>query len=134
MVPEGHQLSQTHFLRSSYLNHFSKIFDQDKVIEIAESMMGNILVTRQTGDKGKKVNRIFIEEACQIEREFYLSMLVDRNSSKLMMMLSSAGGMDIEEIAITNPEKINNIYFDNFDNISLPGELEKKLDINESQF
>ena len=110
------------------------IFDQDKVIEIAESMMGNILVTRQTGDKGKKVNRIFIEEACQIEREFYLSMLVDRNSSKLMMMLSSAGGMDIEEIAITNPEKINNIYFDNFDNISLPGELEKKLDINESQF
>jgi len=110
------------------------IFDQNKVIAIAESMIGNVLITKQTGNKGKKVNRIFIEEGCEIEREFYLSILVDRNSSKLMMMLSSAGGMNIEDIAITNPKKIYNIYFENFDEVVLPKELEKKLDINESQF
>ena len=74
--------------------------------KIASSMMGNVLVTKQTGEIGKTVNRIFIEEGCEIEREFYLSLLVDRNTSKVMMMISAAGGMDIEEVAATNPEKI----------------------------
>ena len=78
---------------------------------ISQSMMGNILITKQTGDEGKKVNRIFIEEGCQVDREFYLSLLIDRNSSQLMMMISSAGGMDIEDVARTHPEKIHNIYF-----------------------
>jgi len=110
------------------------VFEKKNIKSIAESMMGNTLITKQTGCKGKKVNRIFIEEGCEIEREFYLSMLVDRNSSKLMMMLSSAGGVDIEDIALSNPEKIHNIYFENFIDIILPKELEKKLNINESQF
>ena len=110
------------------------VFDKDEVIDVAESMMGNTLVTKQTGHKGKKVNRIFVEEGCEIEREFYLSLLVDRKSSKLMMILSSAGGMDIEDTAITNPEKIHNIFFENFDEVVLPKELEKNLDINENQF
>ena len=109
------------------------IFNKDKVLEIAKSMMANTLITNQTGDKGKKVNRIFIEEGCEIEREFYLSLLVDRNSSKLMMILSSAGGMDIEETAKKNPKQIHNIYFDNFDKVILPKNLIKKLNITDYQ-
>ena len=70
--------------------------NKSDVISIASSMMGNILVTKQTGNAGKKVNRIFIEEGCDIDKEYYLSILIDRNTSKLMMMISSSGGMDIE--------------------------------------
>ena len=103
-------------------------------ISIALSMMDNILVTKRTGVKGKKVNRVFIEEGCIIDREYYLSILIDRNTSKLMMMISSEGGVDIEAVAEKNPEKIYNIYFDDIDNIILPRYLEKKLIINSKQF
>ena len=104
------------------------------ITSIAQSMMGNILITKQTGDEGKKVNRIFIEEGCQVDREFYLSLLIDRNSSQLMMMISSAGGMDIEDVARTHPEKIHNIYFPDLQKITLQNSLEKKLEINPNQF
>jgi succinyl-CoA synthetase beta subunit len=104
------------------------------VTSIAQSMMGNILITKQTGDEGKKVNRIFIEEGCQIDREFYLSLLIDRYSSQLMMMISSAGGMDIEDVAKTHPEKIHNIYFPDLQKIILQDSLEIKLQINSNQF
>ena len=109
------------------------IFDKDKVSSVAQSMMGNVLVTKQTGEIGKKVNRIFIEEGCDIDREFYLSLLVDRNNSKVMMMISAAGGMDIEEVAITNPEKIINVHFTTYKDISLDDSLLKKLDITKNQ-
>tara|TARA_B110000116_G_scaffold68839_1_gene59386 strand:+ start:109 stop:1293 length:1185 start_codon:yes stop_codon:yes gene_type:complete len=110
------------------------INEKEKVFSIANSMMGNILITKQTGLEGKKVNRIFIEEGCEIEREFYLSLLIDRNTSQLMMMVSSAGGMDIEEVAEKNPEKIHNIYFSNITNIYLPNNLCKQLKLNDNQF
>ena len=74
-------------------------------------MLGNILITKQTGVDGKKVNRLFIEEGCKIEREFYLSLLIDRNNSQLMLMISAAGGMNIEDVAEKNPEKIYTTYF-----------------------
>ena len=109
------------------------IFDKDNVSSVAQSMMGNVLVTKQTGEIGKKVNRIFIEEGCDIDREFYLSLLVDRNTSKVMMMISAAGGMDIEEVAITNPEKIINVHFTTYKDISLDDSLLKKLDITKNQ-
>ena len=109
------------------------VFDKDKVSSVAQSMMGNVLVTKQTGEIGKKVNRIFIEEGCDIDREFYLSLLVDRNNSKIMMMISAAGGMDIEEVAITNPEKIINVHFTTYKDISLDDSLLKKLDITKNQ-
>ena len=109
------------------------VFDADKVSSVAQSMMGNVLVTKQTGEIGKKVNRIFIEEGCDIDREFYLSLLVDRNNSKIMMMISAAGGMDIEEVAITNPEKIINVHFTTYKDISLDDSLLKKLDITKNQ-
>ena len=109
------------------------VFDKYKVSSVAQSMMGNVLVTKQTGEIGKKVNRIFIEEGCDIDREFYLSLLVDRNNSKVMMMISAAGGMDIEEVAITNPEKIINVHFTMYKDISLDDSLLKKLDITKNQ-
>ena len=109
------------------------IFDKDNVSSVAKSMMGNVLVTKQTGEIGKTVNRIFIEEGCDIDREFYLSLLVDRNTSKVMMMISAAGGMDIEEVAITNPEKIINVHFTKYTDISLDDSLLTKLNITKNQ-
>ena len=109
------------------------IFEKNEVSLIAKSMMGNVLITKQTGQIGKKVNRIFIEEGCDIDREFYLSLLVDRNDSKVMMMISAAGGMDIEEVAVTNPEKIINIHFTNYTDISLEENLMTKLEITKNQ-
>ena len=124
--------------------HFKNVFnngggvqvvnEKKQVSFIANSMMGNILITKQTRQEGKKVNRIFIEEGCQIDREFYLSFLIDRNKSQLMMMISSAGGMDIEDVAEKNPEKIYNIYFPDLVNIILPHNLKKQLDISHDQF
>ena len=72
----------------------------------AKQMMGKILVTHQTGSKGKKVQRIYIEEASIISKEFYLSCLVDRESSKIAFISSIAGGMDIEKVAEEDPDKI----------------------------
>ena len=109
------------------------VFEKKDVPFIAQSMMGNVLVTKQTGEAGKIVNRIFIEEGCDIDREFYLSLLVDRNNSKIMMMISSAGGMDIEEIALTNPEQIINIHFTTYKDVSLDESLLTKLDITKNQ-
>ena len=71
-----------------------------------KKMMGKTLITHQTGPQGKQVKRIYIEEASDISKEFYLSCLVDRESSKIAFISSTEGGMDIEKIAIENPEKI----------------------------
>lgn len=123
-----------------FKNSFNKeggvqvVNDKSKIFSIASSMLGNILVTKQTGPQGKKVNRIFIEEGCDIDREYYLSILIDRNISQLMMMISSSGGIDIEDVAEKNPEKIYNIYFDDLENIVLPSFLKKELVINAEQF
>ena len=110
------------------------ITEKSEIISIASSMMGNILITKQTGSEGKKVNRIFVEEGCEIDREFYVSLLIDRNNSQLMMMISSAGGMDIEKVAEHSPEKIHNIHFSDHRYITLPTSLEKQLNINSDQF
>ena len=69
-------------------------------------MFGKVLVTHQTGPEGKEVKRIYIEEASDISKEFYLSCLVDRESSKIAFISSTEGGMDIEKVAEVNPEKI----------------------------
>ena len=110
------------------------INEKSEVFSIASSMMGNILITKQTGSEGKKVNRLFIEEGCQIAQEFYLSLLIDRNNSQLMMIISSAGGIDIENVAENNPDKINNIHFPDLNNINIPNYLENKLEISHNQF
>jgi succinyl-CoA synthetase beta subunit len=72
----------------------------------AEEMLGRVLVTHQTGPKGKQVNRLYIEEGAAIAKEFYLSLLVDRETSRVSVVASTEGGMDIEEVAHATPEKI----------------------------
>ncbi|MGZ8369757.1 MAG: ADP-forming succinate--CoA ligase subunit beta [Caulobacteraceae bacterium] len=76
------------------------------VREEAQRMLGMTLVTKQTGPKGKVVSRLFIEEGADIARELYLSMLVDRETSRVAVVASTEGGMDIEEVAHSTPEKI----------------------------
>ena len=74
--------------------------------EEAKQMMGKVLVTHQTGPEGKKVKRLYIEEASDISKEFYLSCLIDRETSKIAFISSTEGGMDIEKVASETPEKI----------------------------
>src|SRR5438874_7367281 len=78
----------------------------DDVRKEAQRLLGSTLVTHQTGPHGKQVNRLYIEEGSAIDREFYLSALVDRETSRVAFVVSTAGGMDIEEVAHKQPEKI----------------------------
>ena len=72
----------------------------------AKKMMGKVLITHQTGPEGKQVKRLYIEEASEISKEFYLSCLIDRESSKIAFISSTEGGMDIEKVASETPNKI----------------------------
>ncbi len=74
--------------------------------EMTRQMLGRTLVTHQTGPSGKQVNRIYIEDGSDIERELYLAVLVDRSTSRISFVASTEGGMDIEEVAASTPEKI----------------------------
>jgi len=80
--------------------------------DTAKNMLGMTLVTHQTGPAGKEVKRVYIEEGCDIARELYLSMLIDRATSKITIMASTEGGMDIEEVAAKTPEKIIKVAVD----------------------
>ena len=102
--------------------------------DIAKAMLHNTLITKQTGPLGKKVNRIFIEEGCQIDREYYLSFLIDRNSSNLMMVVSANGGMDIEDVAEKNPEKIHHVYFPTLQSFEINEDIKNVLFLNNDQF
>tara|TARA_B100000676_G_scaffold307540_1_gene366243 strand:+ start:1322 stop:2515 length:1194 start_codon:yes stop_codon:yes gene_type:complete len=84
----------------------------DEVHQNAEQMLGHVLVTKQTGPAGKEVQRLYIEDGCNIARELYLGMLLDRATSRLVVMASTEGGMDIEEVAEHTPEKILKISID----------------------
>ncbi|MSP31291.1 MAG: ADP-forming succinate--CoA ligase subunit beta [Pseudolabrys sp.] len=89
----------------------------DDVKKESTRILGSTLVTHQTGPKGKQVNRLYIEDGSAIEREFYLSMLVDRETSRVAIVVSTEGGMDIEEVAHKTPEKIATISVDPVANI-----------------
>jgi succinyl-CoA synthetase beta subunit len=78
----------------------------DEVREFTDKMLGTILVTHQTGPEGLPVNTVYIEQGSEIDRELYLSMLVDREVSRISFIASAAGGMDIEKVAAETPEKI----------------------------
>jgi len=84
----------------------------DDVKANATEMLGRVLVTHQTGPKGKQVNRLYIEEGAAIAKEFYLSLLVDRETSRVSVVASTEGGMDIEEVAHATPEKIATFSID----------------------
>ena len=78
----------------------------DELIKASKELLGKKLITPQTGREGREVKRLYVEESSTIEKEFYLSCLVDRASSKIAFISSDQGGMDIEEVAKNNPEKI----------------------------
>ena len=82
------------------------IKNSKELLNEAKNMMGKKLVTHQTGPEGKQVKRLYIEEASNISKEFYLSCLIDRKSSKIAFISSTEGGMDIEKVAVETPNKI----------------------------
>jgi succinyl-CoA synthetase beta subunit len=82
----------------------------DEAVKLARAIIGMTLVTHQTGPEGRVVGRVLVEEGLQMSRELYLSIVLDRASGKPVMMASSAGGMDIEEVAARTPEKIHRVY------------------------
>ncbi len=84
----------------------------DDVRQTADTILGKTLVTHQTGPQGRQVKRLYIEEGCDIGDELYLSLLVDRGSSRVTIIASSEGGMDIEEVAASQPEKILSVDID----------------------
>ena len=84
----------------------------DEVRQNAADMLGNTLVTVQTGEAGKQVNRLYVTDGADIAKEYYLSMLVDRKTGRIAMIVSTEGGMDIEQVAHDTPDKIHTITID----------------------
>src|SRR5439155_2274342 len=84
----------------------------DAAERMARDMIGMTVVTHQTGPEGRIVARVLVEEGLQMTRELYLSIVLDRASGKPVMMASAAGGMDIEEVAASTPEKIVKVYIE----------------------
>jgi succinyl-CoA synthetase beta subunit len=84
----------------------------------AEAMIGKTLVTKQTGTAGKVVSRVYVEDGCDIKRELYLGLLVDRTTSRVLIMASTEGGMEIEQVAHDTPEKILKVAVDPASGIS----------------
>src|SRR3954470_3340831 len=89
----------------------------DEVKKEGARLLGSTLVTHQTGPKGKQVNRLYVEDGSLIDREFYLSMLLDRETSRVAIVVSTEGGMDIEKVAHDTPDKITTIQVDPVANI-----------------
>ena len=87
-------------------------FNLDEVEAHAKDMLGNTLVTIQTGEAGKQVNRLYITDGADIKQEFYLALLVDRATSEIAIVASTEGGMNIEDVAHDTPEKIHTITID----------------------
>ena len=84
----------------------------DDVKDAAEAMMGQVLVTKQTGEDGKEVQRLYVTDGVDIDKEYYVSLLLDRATSRVTIMASTEGGMDIEEVAENTPEKIHKVAID----------------------
>ena len=83
-----------------------------EIAELADQMLGSTLVTEQTGPKGQAVSRLLVERAARIEREFYLSLVIDRDSQRIVVIASGEGGIDIEEVAAATPDAIHREYVD----------------------
>ncbi|MBN17177.1 MAG: ADP-forming succinate--CoA ligase subunit beta [Euryarchaeota archaeon] len=87
-------------------------FSKADVENYASNILGNVLVTKQTGSEGKLVSNLYVEEGCSISHEYYLAILVDREAKAVLIMASTEGGMDIEEVAENTPEAIHKIHVD----------------------
>ena len=91
---------------------------KEEIVKESTKMLGTTLVTPQTGPKGKKVHRLYLEEVSEIKKEFYLSCLVDRNSSKIAFISSTEGGTNIEKVAKEKPDKIITTKFNYANEVS----------------
>ena len=98
-----------------------------EVKSVSSSILGMQLVTHQTGPEGQLVKRLLVEEGAQIDKELYVGMVVDRESQTVCLMASSEGGMDIEEVAISAPEKIHKVFIDSLQGL----DREQALELNE---
>ena len=87
-------------------------FSRDEVETYSTNILGNVLVTIQTGDEGKVVKNLYVESGCDIAHEYYLALLVDRDNKSVLIMASTEGGMDIEHVAEHTPEKIHKVIID----------------------
>ncbi|MEC7435485.1 MAG: ADP-forming succinate--CoA ligase subunit beta, partial [Candidatus Thermoplasmatota archaeon] len=87
-------------------------FSREEVETYAQKILGNILVTKQTGEEGKLVRHLYVESGCDIAHEYYLAMLVDREEKSVLIMASTEGGMDIEEVAENHPDAIHKVWVD----------------------
>ena len=87
-------------------------FSKEDVETYSENILGNILVTKQTGEEGKIVNHLYVESGCDIAHEYYLALLVDREQKSVLVMASTEGGMDIEEVAEDTPELLHKLNID----------------------
>ncbi|RME66881.1 MAG: ADP-forming succinate--CoA ligase subunit beta, partial [Verrucomicrobia bacterium] len=85
---------------------------REEAIEYARRMLGNTLVTKQTGPAGRKVRTIYFTDGCEIEKEYYLAVLLDRATSRPVIVASTEGGVDIETVAAETPEKITKVFID----------------------
>jgi succinyl-CoA synthetase beta subunit len=85
---------------------------REEALEFARSMLGNTLVTKQTGPAGRKVQTLYFDEAISIQKEYYLAVLLDRASARPVIVASTEGGMDIEAVAASTPEKITKVFID----------------------
>jgi succinyl-CoA synthetase beta subunit len=106
----------------------------DEVKQFAEKILGMTLVTHQTGVRGQVVRRLLVEEGVDTRREFYIGLVVDRSSRRVCLMASSEGGMDIEEVAARNPEKIHKVLIDPTAGLTAQdaGDVARKIGIAES--
>jgi len=102
-----------HFLGDSSGKGGVRVVKSIKEVEDTVSqIMGKVLVTAQTGPSGREVKRVYVEQGCDIKRELYLGMLIDRATSRITIMASTEGGMEIEEVAAHHPEKITKVAID----------------------
>ena len=84
----------------------------EEVKEHASNILGKVLVTHQTGPEGKEVKKLLIEEGCDIDHEYYVGLVLDRGTGKVVFMASSEGGVEIEKVAEETPEKIHKVFID----------------------
>jgi len=92
---------------------------REEVLKFSSNILGRKLVTKQTGTSGKIVNNLYVEAGCSIAHEYYLALLVDREKDSLLIMASTEGGVDIEEVAEESPEAIHKVWFDPEDGLDL---------------
>jgi len=111
-----------HFKETGFQGGVKVVDTREEIKAMAKEFCGNTLVTKQTGEKGLPVNKVYIVEKIGVDKEIYFSVTLDRQAAKICFIYSAAGGMNIEDVAENEPEKINKLWVDINGEIS-PGAL-----------